>query len=120
MVLGAAPPNVPDFAPQPSAGQASGVRAPDSQLAIQRKEELTAYVKSFYRASWDWRSARYHAIWDKQDRNYHSIYDPVLLGRKEPWQSTMFVGVSIQNVEVLWSQIYKTAMAPLVAVETGA
>lgn len=93
----------------------------DSQLAVGRKEELTAYVKSFYRSSWDWRSARYHAQWDKFDRNYHSIYDPVLLGRKEPWQSHMFVGVTTQNVEIITSQLFKTAMAPSppVQVEAG-
>jgi hypothetical protein len=109
-------PNQPDSNPYPL--QSS--QPEDSQIAISRKEELTAYVKSFYRASWDWRSTRYHAQWDKFDRNYHSIYDPVLLGRKEPWQSTMFVGVSVQNVEVLWSQLYKTAMSPLTPVETEA
>jgi len=97
-------------------------RPEDSQLAVQRKEELTAYVKSFYRSSWDWRSARYHAQWDKYDRNYHSIYDPVLLGRKEPWQSTMFRSVTLQNCETIWSQLFKTAMAPQppVQVEAGA
>ena len=92
----------------------------DSQLAVQRKEELTGYVKSFYRASWDWRSTRYHAQWDKFDRNYHSLYDPVLLGRKEPWQSHMFVGVTVQNVETICSQIYKTMMAPTPPIEIEA
>lgn len=95
-------------------------RPGDSQIAIQRKEELTSYVKSFYRASWDWRSNRYHAQWDKMDRNYHSIYDPTQLGRKEPWQSHMFVGVTIQNVEIICSQLFKTAMAPNPPVETEA
>src|SRR5256885_1981955 len=91
-----------------------------SQLAVGRKEELVGYVKSFYRASWDWRSTRYHAQWDKFDRNYHSIYDPVLLGRKEPWQSHMFVGVAIQNVEIICSSIYKIMMAPNPPIETAA
>jgi len=92
----------------------------DSQLAVGRKEELVNYVKSFYRASWDWRSARYHAQWDKFDRNYHSLYDPVLLGRKEPWQSHMFVGVTVQNVETITSQIYKTMMSPNPPIEVEA
>lgn len=95
-------------------------QASDSQLAVQRKEELVSYVKSFYRASWDWRSTRYHAQWDKFDRNYHSLYDPVLLGRKEPWQSHMFVGVTVQNVETICSQIYKTMMAPNPPIEVEA
>jgi hypothetical protein len=95
-------------------------RPGDSQLAVFRKEELTGYVKSFYRSSWDWRSTRYHAQWDKFDRNYHSLYDPVLLGRKEPWQSHMFVGVTVQNVETISSQIYKTMTAPNPIVEVDA
>lgn len=92
----------------------------DSQLAIMRKEELTAYVKSFYRASWDWRSTRYHAQWDKFDRNYHSLYDPILLGRKEPWQSHMFVGVAVQNVEIIANSIFKIMFAPKPVVEVQA
>jgi hypothetical protein len=92
----------------------------DSQLAIYRKEELTSYVKSFYRASWDWRSTRYHAQWDKFDRNYHSLYDPVLLGRKEPWQSHMFVGVAVQNVEIIANSIFKIMFAPKPVVEVQA
>lgn len=110
-------PNQPDSNTFPSQVAKPG----DSQLAIQRKEELTSYVKSFYRSSWDWRSARYHAQWDKYDRNYHSIYDPVLLGRKEPWQSTMFRSVTLQNAETITSQLFKTAMAPNppVQVEAG-
>lgn len=92
-------------------------RPGDSQMAVGRKEELVSYIKSFYRASWDWRSTRYHALWDKLDRNYHSIYDPTLLGRKEPWQSHMFVGVAVTNVELICSQIWKIMMAPKPPVE---
>jgi hypothetical protein len=109
-------PNQPDSNTFPLQSAQPG----DSQLAVQRKEELTGYVKSFYRASWDWRSTRYHAQWDKFDRNYHSIYDPVNLGRKEPWQSHMFVGVTIQNVETITSQIFKTMMAPNPPIEIEA
>lgn len=110
-------PNQPDDNRFPQ----QAARPGDSQLAVERKEALTSYVTSFYRSSWDWRSATYHARWDKYDRNYHSIYDPVLLGRKEPWQSTMFRSVSLQNVEILTSQLFKTAMAPQppVQVEAG-
>jgi len=106
-------PNQPDANTFPL----QSARPGDSQLAIQRKEELTAYVKSFYRASWDWRSTRYHAQWDKFDRNYHSLYDPVLLGRKEPWQSHMFVGVAVQNVEIISNSIFKIMFAPKPVVE---
>jgi hypothetical protein len=114
MVVGL--PNAPDD----NKFSLQAARPEDSQLAVQRKEELVGYVKSFYRASWDWRSTRYHAQWDKMDRNYHSLYDPVLLGRKEPWQSHMFVGVTIQNVEMISNQIYKIMMAPNPPVETAA
>jgi len=109
-------PNQPDLNTFPLQAASAG----DSQLAVQRKEDLVGYVKSFYRASWDWRSTRYHAQWDKFDRNYHSLYDPVLLARKEPWQSHMFVGVTVQNVETITSQIYKTMMAPSPPVEVEA
>lgn len=109
-------PNQPDSNTFPLQAAKPG----DSQLAIQRKEELVGYMKSFYRASWDWRSTRYHASWDKFDRNYHSLYDPGLLGRKEPWQSHMFVGVAIQNVEIIANSIYKIMMAPTPPVEVEA
>ena len=109
-------PNIPDSNTFPL----QAARPGDSQLAVSRKEELTGYAKSFYRASWDWRSSRYHAQWDKFDRNYHSIYDPVLLGRKEPWQSHMFVGVAMQNVEIISNSIYKIMMAPNPPIEVEA
>jgi hypothetical protein len=109
-------PNMPDSNTFPL----QAARPGDSQLAVQRKEELMGYAKSFYRASWDWRSSRYHAQWDKFDRNYHSIYDPTLLGRKEPWQSHMFVGVAMQNVEIICNSIYKIMMAPKPPVEVEA
>lgn len=109
-------PNMPDSNTFPLQAAKPG----DSQLAVQRKEELVGYMKSFYRASWDWRSARYHAQWDKFDRNYHSLYDPVLLGRKEPWQSHMFVGIVIQNVEIIANSIYKIMMAPNPPIEVEA
>jgi len=109
-------PNIPDANTFPM----QVARPGDSQLAVQRKEELVGYAKSFYRASWDWRSSRYHASWDKFDRNYHSLYDPVQLARKEPWQSHMFVGVAMQNVEIICNSIYKIMMAPRPPVECEA
>lgn len=85
-----------------------------------RKEELLAYVQSFYRKSWDWRSQRMHDKWNRCDRNYHAIYDPDKAAQKEPWQSTMFIDVTFQNVEVISSQIYKTMMAPRPPIQTMA
>lgn len=109
-------PNQPDSNTFPL----QSARPGDSQLAVMRKEELVAYVTSFYRASWDWRSSRYHAQWDKFDRNYHSLYDPILLARKEPWQSHMFVGVAVQNVEIIANSIFKIMFAPKPVVEVEA
>jgi hypothetical protein len=92
----------------------------DSPLVVQRKNELLMYGQSFYRKSWDWRSQSFHSKWDKYDRNYESIYDPQKAAGKEPWQSTMFVDVTVQNTEIIVSQIYKTMMAPKPPIQTEA
>ncbi len=92
----------------------------DSALVTQRKQELLSYVQSFYRKSWDWRSQRMHARWDRADRNFHGIYDPIRLAQKEPWQSTMFIDITFQNVLIIASQIYKTMMAPSPPIQTAA
>jgi hypothetical protein len=91
------------------------------QLIAQRKNELLMYVQSFYRRSWDWRSQKMHQKWNKVDRNYHGIYDPAKASQKEPWQSTMFNDITLQNIEIIASQLYKTSMAPKspVAIEAG-
>lgn len=93
----------------------------DSELATQRKSELLSYVQNFYRRSWDWRSTKFHDNWDKWDRNYHGIYDPERDAEKESWQARMFVDITIQNVEVICSQLFKTMMAPKppIQVEAG-
>ena len=96
---------------QPTAGYAQA-KPEEPPLVVQRKGELLMYCQSFYRRSWDWRSQGFHAKWDKFDRNYESIYDPQKAASKEPWQSTMFVDITIQNVEIIVSQIFKTMMAP--------
>ena len=92
----------------------------DSPLVSQRKQELLSYVQSFYRKSWDWRSQRMHTRWDRCDRNFHGIYDPIRLAAKEPWQSTMFIDITFQNVLIIASQIYKTMMAPNPPIQTAA
>lgn len=92
----------------------------DSPLAAQRKEELLSYVRNFYQKSWDWRSSRLHEKWNRCDRNYHAIYDPTNAARKEPWQSTMFVDITFQNVEIITSQIFKTMMSPNPPIQTAA
>jgi hypothetical protein len=93
---------------------------PINSLAERRKEELLNYIQNFYRSSWNWRSQRMHEKWDKFDRNYHSIYDPAALARKEEWQMKMFIGATVQNVEVITSQLFKTMMAPKPPIKTEA
>ena len=92
----------------------------ENPLVTQRKEELISYVRNFYRKSWDWRSSRLHEKWNRCDRNYHAIYDPTDAARKEPWQSTMFVDITFQNVEVITSQIFKTMASPNPMIQTEA
>lgn len=92
----------------------------DSALVIQRKQELLSYVQNFYHKSWDWRSTRMHERWNRCDRNFHAIYDPEKLAQKEPWQSTMFIDITFQNVEIIASQIFKTMMAPNPPIQTAA
>lgn len=92
--------------------------ATDPPLVAQRKEELLSYVRSFYQKSWDWRATRMHEKWNKCDRNFHAIYDPVRAAQKEPWQSTMFIDITFQNVEIITSQIFKTMMAPNPPIQT--
>lgn len=87
-------------------------------LVVQRKDDLLRYVQNFYRASWDWRNRHKHEKWNKWDRNYHSIYDPTKLARKEKWQTTMFIGLTVQTVEVISSQVFKTMMAPKPPIQT--
>jgi len=93
---------------------------PRPDLIEQRKQELLSYVQNFYRKSWDWRSTRFHERWNRCDRNFHGIYDPTRAAQKEPWQSTMFIDITFQNVEIICSQIYKTMMAPNPPIQTAA
>lgn len=97
-----------------------GTTPKDSPLVTQRKAELLSYVQNWYRKSWDWRSQRMHERWNRCDRNFHGIYDPQRLGQKEPWQSTMFIDITFQNVVILVSQIFKTMMAPNPPIQTQA
>ncbi len=92
----------------------------DSPIVAGRKNDLLRYVQSFYRRSWDWRSQRFHSKWDRNDRDYNSIYDPVRASNKEPWQEKIHTGLTVQNIEVIHSQIYKTMMAPKPCVQTVA
>jgi hypothetical protein len=98
----------------------SGDSPADPSLVEVRKQDLLNYVNNFYRASWNWRQQNKHTKWDKWDRNYHSIYDPDKAARKEPWQTMMFIGITVQTVEVICSQLFKTMMAPKPPIQTVA
>lgn len=91
----------------------------ENPLVAQRKEELLSYVRDFYKKSWDWRSVDMHEKWNRCDRNYHAIYDPTSEARKEPWQSTMFVDITFQNVEIISNRIFKTMMGPNPPIQTA-
>lgn len=93
---------------------------PRPDLVEVRKQEALSYAQNFYRRSWDWRSTKLHEKWDKCDRNYHSVYDPAKKANKEPWQSTMFLDLTLQNIEIIVSQIHKTMMAPKPPIQTQA
>lgn len=90
------------------------------KLAETRKADLLSYVVSFYQKSWDWRSTRLHDKWNRYDRNYHGLYDPERLAKKEDWQSRMFIDITLQNVEIISSQVFKTMMAPEPPIQTEA
>ncbi len=92
----------------------------EDPFIAERKAELLRYVQSFYRRSWDWRSQRFHSKWNRNDRDYNSIYDPQRAASKAPWQEKIHTGLTVQNIEVIHSQIYKTMMAPKPCVQTQA
>jgi hypothetical protein len=104
----------------PTSSSSNPPKPVDAAMVQQRKDDLLKYVQNFYRASWNWRHTTKHAKWDKWDRNYHSIYDPTAKARKEPWQTKMFIGITVQTVEVICSQIFKTMMAPKPPIQVAA
>lgn len=110
--VGMMPAMMPEVTPAPPQNPGTLVQKEDSDLAKQRKRDLLTYAQNFYRASWNWRNANKHEKWNKWDRNYHSIYDPTKKARKEQWQTIMFIGITVQTVEIICSQIFKTMMAP--------
>lgn len=94
---------------------------PRPDLIETRQAEALSYVQNFYRRSWDWRSQKFHTKWDRYDRMYHSIYDPEMANQKEDWQAKMFVNLTVQNVEIITSQLFKTlfGMKPPIKTEAG-
>ena len=71
------------------------------------KQEVVDFVSKFYRTSWDWRSQAYHTKWDRWERNYNNIYDPDIKNKKETWQATMFVPMTVTHVETIYTGLIK-------------
>ena len=71
------------------------------------KREAVDHVRKFYQTSYNWRNQGYHAKWDKWDRNFHNIYDPTNKAKKEPWQATMFIPLTVSVLETIASALVK-------------
>lgn len=84
-----------------------------------RRDELSSYIRSCYESSSQWRKTSFEDNWDKWHRNARSIYDPELKNKKEDWQITMFVPMTIKHKERAKSQIFKTmiGMSPQFDIE---
>lgn len=84
-----------------------------------RREELSSYIRACFDSSAQWRETSFEPNWDKWHRNARSIYDPELKNKKEDWQITMFVPMTIKHKERAKSQIFKTmvGMSPQFDIE---
>lgn len=78
-----------------------------------RSAELHAYLRGWLASSMAARRANYEDNWNRWRRNARNIYDPARKARKERWQSTMFVPISMQTKEVIKSQLYRSLIAGL-------
>lgn len=74
------------------------------------KNDAITHVQTFYNTSWNWRNQAYHAAWDRRERNYHNIYDPTAKSKKESWQATMFIPMTVTVVETIASALVKLLM----------
>ncbi len=60
-----------------------------------------------------YRKANYEDKWNRWRRNCRNIYDPQAKARKERWQNSMFVPISMQNKEIIKGQLYRTLISGL-------
>ena len=84
----------------------------DAQLR-QNKRDLHDYCRKWLAKSMAHRRANYEAKWDRWRRNANSIYDPAKKARKEAWQSAYFDPMTLQNKEIIKSNLYRTLVAGL-------
>ena len=66
-----------------------------------RKGELHSHLKKWLADVMSAREANYHTRWNRWRRNSRNIYDPQKKARKEGWQSTLFVPLSMMHKEIL-------------------
>ena len=92
--------------------QAEAQAAFDADLA-RRKLELHNHLRQWLGKAMMHRRANYEHKWDRWRRNANSIYDPAKAARKENWQSKMFVPLTLQNKEIIKSNLYRTLVAGL-------
>lgn len=78
-----------------------------------RKQELHSYLRNWLATAMMHRREDYEDKWNRWRRNMRNIYDPTKRLQKERWQSIMFVPISMQNKEVIKSQLYRTLTAGL-------
>src|SRR5260221_10905263 len=79
----------------------------------QRRYDCHQYLRSWLRTSMSYRKANYEDKWNRWRRNARNIYDPQARARKERWQNTMFVPISMQNKEIIQGQLYRTLISGL-------
>lgn len=84
-----------------------------TEAVAQDKRDLHAYLKEWLAKAMMHRRANYEHKWDRWRRNANSIYDPARKARKESWQSTFFTPLTLQNKEIIKSNLYRTLVNDL-------
>lgn len=85
----------------------------DTQDIAARKMEAHSYLRNWLSSAMMHRREDYEDKWNRWRRNMRNIYDPTKRMQKENWQSIMFVPLSMQNKEIIKSQLYRTLTAGL-------
>lgn len=78
-----------------------------------RKKELHQHLKRWLAQVMTKRRGELEKKWNRWRRNARSIYDPDKLSKKEPWQSKVFIPISMQHKEIIKSSIHRTIVAGL-------
>lgn len=85
--------------------------ANDSLDIAARKMEVHGWLRNWLSSAMMHRREDYEDKWNRWRRNMRNIYDPNKRMQKENWQSIMFVPLSMQNKEIIKSQLYRTLTA---------